>query len=248
MRHARYLRIDHVMSLHRLFWIPEGAEPADGVYVSYPADELYAVVCLESHRNRTMVVGEDLGTVPPGLRASMQRHGLSRTWVLQSSLRPRAARPVRPVPRHAAASLGTHDMFPFAGFLRGDDIAARVATGQLGREGARRESAARRRLVARLADSLPAAANRAAADAGWVTEPTAPCEVELLQAAIEYMAASEAALVVVNLDDLLGETRAQNLPGTGAELDNWRHKTAGSEIDVRRAIVGAARWWAAAAP
>ena len=241
MRHGRYLRIDHVMSLHRLFWIPEGAEPADGVYVDYPAEELYAVVCLESHHNRTMVVGEDLGTVPPGLRAGMQRHGLSRTWVLQSSLRPRAARPVRPVPRHAAASLGTHDMFPFAGFLRGDDIAARVATGQLGREDARRESAARRRLVARLAESLPAAVRRAEADAGRAAEPVVPSEVELLQPALEYLAASEADLVVVNLDDLLGETRAQNLPGTGAEFGNWRRKTTGSETDVQRAIADAAR-------
>ncbi len=94
MRHARYLRIDHVMSLHRLFWVPEGTEPTDGVYVTYPADELYAVLCLESHRHQTVVVGEDLGTVPAGVRSAMRRHRLLRTWVLQAALRPRAAEPV----------------------------------------------------------------------------------------------------------------------------------------------------------
>ena len=66
MRHARYLRVDHVMSLHRLFWVPEAMDPKDGVYVTYPAEESYAVLALESHRNRTVVVGEDLGTVAGG--------------------------------------------------------------------------------------------------------------------------------------------------------------------------------------
>ena len=74
--HASVLRIDHVMGLHRLFWIPEGAEPKDGVYVRYPENELYAILCIESNRHRCAVVGEDLGTVPHYVPAMMKKHGL----------------------------------------------------------------------------------------------------------------------------------------------------------------------------
>lgn len=234
MRHSRFLRVDHVMALHRLFWVPEKREPADGVYVGYPAEELYAILSLESHRHQTVVIGEDLGTVPSGVRSSMRRHGMLGTWVLQSSLRPRAAEPISRVPRHAVASLGTHDMFPFAGFLRGEDIRARVETGQLDEEGARRASAARRRLVARLGAAL----------APGVAPPSSaapPPDVELpeaaiLQGALAHLLRSEAALVLVNLEDLLLETRPQNLPGTGAERDNWRRRIRGSEAAARQVV------------
>ena len=119
MRHANYLRVDHVMSLHRLFWVPEGMSPKEGVYVAYPSEESYAVLAVESHRNRTLVVGEDLGTVPAGVRASMRRHGVLGTWVMQSSMRSRGPKVVGAVPRCVVASLNTHDMFPFAGFPAG---------------------------------------------------------------------------------------------------------------------------------
>ncbi len=265
MRHATYLRIDHVMSLHRLFWVPEGREPADGVYVTYPAEELYAVLCLESCRSQTVVVGEDLGTVPPGVRASMRRHGLLGTWVLQGSLRPRATPPVGSVPRRVMAALGTHDMFPFAGFLRGDDIRARVKTGQIDGERARRDLAARHRLVAKLAEFLMPTPGSAltsgsfqAATASAVVPPNAAPpnaapsaaalageaeagEAELLRRALAYLASSPAALVLVNLDDLLHETEPQNLPGTGAEWANWRRKLAGGTAEVERAIQEAGR-------
>lgn len=240
MRHARYLRIDHVMSLHRLFWVPDGREPTDGVYVSYPAEESYAVLCLESHRYRTMVVGEDLGTVPAGVRSAMRRHGLLRTWVLQSALRPRAADTVASIPRDAVASLNTHDMFPFAGFLRGDDISARLETGQLDPERARRETAARRHLVERLATSLPALpkglgpATVAPVVGKVAAEQAGLVEAEVLWRALIYMATSPAALVTVNLEDLLLETRPQNLPGTGAEQPNWRRKSAQGLESLRK--------------
>ncbi len=154
MRHARYLRLDHVMSLHRLFWVPEGCRPEDGAYVGYPAEELYAVLCVESHRHRTVLVGEDLGTVPPEVRPTMRRHGLLRTWVLQSSLRKRLKDPLGKIPPHAVASINTHDMFPFAGFIAGADVAARVATGQLAAPLAERELRRRAQLVSGLADFL----------------------------------------------------------------------------------------------
>ena len=236
MRHARYLRIDHVMGLHRLFWVPEGREALDGVYVAYPAEELYAVLCLESHRNHTVVVGEDLGTVPPGVRTAMRRHGVLGTWVLQASLRPRAARAVAEVPRQVAVSLGTHDMFPFAGFVAGRDIAAQVRTGQAEAEGARRRLAARRALVDRLAAFLRVCPSAPAAQKhgpGW--------DVRLLHRALAHLAASRAAVVTANLDDLLLETRPQNQPGTGHEQANWRRKVAATPDEIRRVIAEAGR-------
>jgi 4-alpha-glucanotransferase len=240
MQYADYLRIDHVMSLHRLFWVPEGRDPSDGVYVGYPADELYALLCLESHRARTVVVGEDLGTVAPRLRSAMRRRGMLGTWVLQSSLRPRAAHPIDPPARHVLAGLGTHDMSPFAGFVRGDDIAARVETGQMEQDHSPRAAAERRRLVARLTASLPELRGISAS----LPAPrscTDSAEAGLLQRALAYLADSDATVVMVNLDDLLLETGSQNMPGTGAERGNWRRKIGADESDIRRAIVAAGR-------
>ena len=154
MHHASYLRLDHVMSLHRLFWVPEGTQPEQGVYVDYPANEFYAVLCLESQRHRTVLVGEDLGTVAPEVRPAMRKHGLLRTWVLQSSLRTRARDPLGSIPPHAVASINTHDMFPFAGFVTGADVAARLETSQLAARFAGREIRRRVQLLSSLADFL----------------------------------------------------------------------------------------------
>ncbi len=211
MRHARCLRMDHVMALHRLYWVPEGMEPAEGVYVEYPRDELYAILCLESQRHRVAVAGEDLGTVPAGVRSAMRRHGLLRTWVLQASLRPRAASPLGRVPARAVALTSTHDMFPLAGFARGDDITSRVKLGQLEYERACRELVTRDHAVARLRAFL------SASDSG---------ETGLLRAVLAWLACGPSEMVVINLEDLLLETRPQNVPGTGWESGNWQRKLA----------------------
>ncbi len=229
MRFASRLRVDHIMSLHRLFWIPEGREPAEGVYVTYPADELYAVLCLESHRNRTIVAGEDLGTVPAGVRPSMRRHGVSGTWVLQSALRPRAERTVAPIPRYAVASLDTHDMFPLAGFVTGEDIRMRLRTGQMEDDAARRAFAARRRMVAALSSYL-------------VGTPGSSGPAALLAAAVSYLARSPAEFVLIGIEDLLLQREAHNVPGSGAEAPNWRRRLAGEESQVERAVHEAAEW------
>jgi 4-alpha-glucanotransferase len=226
MRHAAYLRIDHFMGLHRLFCIPEGSDASEGVYVAYPAEEQYAVLCLESHRNRTIVVGEDLGTVPAGVRADMRRHGVLGTWVLQLSLSDRARKPVSGPSQTVVAAVNTHDTFPFAGFLQGEDIAARLETGQVDPGGARRELAARRRLAAKLDAWLPG------------PPPAAP---GLLTRALRFLAGSKAAFVLVNLEDLWGEKRPQNQPGTGAGYGNWQRKLAVSRREVGEAVARAAR-------
>ncbi len=221
MRHAAYLRIDHVMALHRLFWIPEGDDPGNGVYVTYPAEELYAVLCLESHRHRTAVVGEDLGTVPAGVRSSMRRHGVLGTWVLQLEARARGARPVPPVPRNVVAAVNTHDLFPFAGFLRGDDIEARLRSGQADPGGARRERAARRRLVSRLQEQFAAG----------------EADPDLLFRVLGYLVRGRPALTLVSLEDLLGATLPQNRPGIANEPGNWGRKLERAADDVRRVVL-----------
>ena len=92
------------MGLHRLFWIPQGAPATDGVYVHYPADELYAIVCLESHRHRSRIVGENLGTVPAYVNTAMSRHKLAPLYVAQFGITCDEARPLRRVSRRAVAS------------------------------------------------------------------------------------------------------------------------------------------------
>jgi len=238
MRYARYLRVDHVMSFHRLFWVPQGMSAKDGVYVTYPAEEMYAVLSLESHRHQTRVVGEDLGTVPAGVRSSMRRHGVGRTWVFQSSvhLLRAAGRPPRevqgqsaeeppqarvrldPVPSGAVASLNTHDMVPFASFLRGDDIARCERGGGVRGAAARRALAARRRLVSALLRhfEVPGAGEGPAV----IDDLFLPLLVRVLH----WLARTPARLVLVNLEDLWGETEPQNVPGTGPERPNWARK------------------------
>jgi 4-alpha-glucanotransferase len=223
MRHASAIRIDHMMSFHRLFWIPEGTDAKDGVYVTYPAEELYALLSCESHRNQTAVVGEDLGTVPAGVRSSMRRHAVARTSIFLGALRHRAKTLGADVPAGALVTLETHDMTPLAGFLRGDDIATRVETGQLDPGAARREAAARRRLVVRLAGLFGASRDD--------PEGAAPA---ILAGALGVLARSRAKTVLVNLEDLLLERRPQNVPGTGAERKNWRRKMAAAIEELPR--------------
>ncbi|HKQ38755.1 MAG TPA: 4-alpha-glucanotransferase [Verrucomicrobiae bacterium] len=203
MRHTGLLRIDHVMWLHRLYWIPKGRPASEGAYVCYPAEELYAILSLESHRNKTMLVGENLGTVPPQVNNSMQRHHLRETYVLQYEVRPKPG--LRPPPRRAVASLNTHDMATFEAFLRGLDIDDRFDLGLIKKSKLAGEHRDRKKLVDSLRKFFKA-------------------DRDLLQAALEWLAKSEAEIVLINIEDLWRETLPQNVPGTSTERPNWRRK------------------------
>ena len=210
-RHAGALRLDHVMGLHRLYWIPDGCAATAGVYVHYRPEELYAILTLESHRRRVAIIGENLGTVPPEVNRAMDAHGLRKMYVLQFEVQPHAARrPLRPVPRHAVASLNTHDLPTFAAFLRGLDVDASMTLGWL----SPRQAAVERRRRTRLRRALARAVGAASPDN----------TLELLRGSLERLARSAASLVLVNLEDLWGETAPQNLPGTGHGRPNWRRK------------------------
>src|SRR6185437_4523085 len=121
-RHAAAARIDHVMGLHRTFWVPDGLPATEGVYVRYPFEELYAVLCIASALHGTRLVGEDMGTVPGGVRRTMAAHGLLRTYAVQSELGD-GADPFDRVPSAAMVGMNTHDMPTFAGFWDEDGAA-----------------------------------------------------------------------------------------------------------------------------
>jgi 4-alpha-glucanotransferase len=161
-RYGKLLRIDHVMGLHRLYWIPDGLTGDKGVYVEYPADELYAILCLESHRYQAGIVGENLGTVPPGVNRALARHNIRQMYVVQYEIMgdPRMPK-LRPVPARSVASLNTHDMPPFQAFLEGLDIDDRVDLDLLDEKTARRER--KQRAVMRKALAAVAAVREAQA-------------------------------------------------------------------------------------
>ena len=121
MRHASVLRFDHIMGLHRMYYIPDGFPMDQGAYVEYPAEELYAVLSLESHRHKTMLIGEDLGTVPTHIPKAMKEHGVGGMFVSEFELRNTEKRLPIPV-KGPLASIGTHDTAPFARWWRGMDI------------------------------------------------------------------------------------------------------------------------------
>lgn len=215
LRYAGMLRLDHVMGLHRLYWIPPGASAKEGLYVRYPAEELYAILCLESKRHKAMLVGEDLGTVPNAVRRGMGRHGIQRMSVLQYEISPGEEPPIQPPERARVASINTHDMPTFAGFWRAHDVDERRALSLLDDEGATEELRNRDQLRDGLTRGL-----RAQRLLGGDEHDTAAVH----RAALAHFGRSKARVVLVTLEDLWEETRPQNMPGTFEERPNWRRK------------------------
>jgi 4-alpha-glucanotransferase len=213
MRHANVLRIDHMPSFHRIFWIPPGASAKDGVYVRYPAEELYAVFALESHRHRTMVVGEDLGTVPPEVPLAMSRHNFHRMYVVQYEVKPDPLAALPDPPASSIASVNTHDMAPFAGFWQGTDLIEREEAGVLPADKRGEEQMSRSILRAALHDFLRCfeGSDKDEASAAY-------------ESCLAFLRDSPARIVLVNLEDLWQELRSQNVPTATADTPNWRRK------------------------
>jgi 4-alpha-glucanotransferase len=213
MEVADVLRIDHVMGLHRLYWVPEGREAREGAYVRYPAEELYAIMSLESHRTRTVVVGEDLGTVPAYVREAMGRHAIRRMHVVQLEALPE--RPLSPLRTASLASLNTHDLAPFAAFWKGSDIAERQALSHFDAGHAARDRKFREGQKRAILDFLR---EQGLLDAG------SDDAASVLLACLRFLGQSPARTVLLNLEDLWLETEPQNIPGTSSERPNWRKK------------------------
>lgn len=210
MQYAGVLRIDHVMGLHRQYWIPSGGDSDQGTYVQYPADELYAILCVEAQRHGTAIVGEDLGTVPPYLPSRMSDHGLQRMYVAQFELKPDAANALPPPPTNSLASINTHDTPTFASFWNGDDIRDQQALGLLETRHADEAVAHREKLKA--------------AACKYFDQPQHAAPNKILEECLNEISASDSACVVVNIEDLWGESDPQNTPGTDHERPNWTRR------------------------
>ncbi len=216
MQLAGMLRIDHVMGLHRLYWVPRDLGPKHGVYVRYPADEIYAVFSLESRRHNTILVGEDLGTVPPQVRPTMERHGVRRLYVGQFEMSSDPHNALRPAPPGAVASMNTHDTPTFSGFWRGLDIDDRQSMGLLDDDGVRYEKEQRKTTREAVCTFL-----RQHKYLGKDANESA-----VLRAALECIAAGDSGFVLANLEDLWQAPDPQNVPGTWREKPNWRRRAA----------------------
>jgi (1->4)-alpha-D-glucan 1-alpha-D-glucosylmutase len=216
MAGAGALRIDHAMSLMRLFWIPRGGQPAEGAFVSYPFDDLLAVVARESVRAHCVVIGEDLGTVPAGFRDKMAANNiLSYRILLFERDGSGAFLPPEAYPELALATTGTHDLPPLAGWLESDDIALHERLGLIDAETARQTRVSREGGVAQL---------RAALVATGDLRELEPDTEALVIGAYRYLARSPARIVMLQIEDVLGERTPVNIPGTNLEYPNWRRK------------------------
>ena len=239
MRHAGALRIDHVMGLERLFWIPDGASGAEGAYVHYPFADQLAQLSLESARAECLVIGEDLGTLPHGLHERLEAANVLSYRVLWFERTGQAFLPPSAYPAAATACVSTHDLPTVKGWWSEADIAERRALGLWSAEAADGANKAREADKRALTDAL--------ADQALI--PAGPVPAEAPAAAMHgYLAASPAALVLAQVDDLAGEVIGVNLPGTDRERPNWRRKVARPVAEIvgsaeGQAIIGALKAW-----
>ncbi len=197
LRFGGGLRIDHVMGLFRLFWIPQGRPARDGAYVYYPVDELLAVLAIESHRTKAVIVGEDLGTVEQGVRRKLHRHKvLSYRLLWFEKGMPRN------YPKQSLAAVTTHDLFTVAGLWNGSDVANQKKAGLHPNEKGTQQLQARLRRQLRLTSKATAA--------------------EAITSTYQLLSKSPSMLVTAALVDALAVEERPNMPGTTTEWPNWR--------------------------
>lgn len=210
---AGMLRIDHVMGLHRLYWVPPGMDASKGAYVRYPADEFYALLTLESQRSGAAVVGEDLGTVPHYVGPAMRRHNFQRMYVVYFNVRTEDEPDLLKPGPGMVAYINTHDMPSFASFLQGLDIDYRKERDQMKAADVRAEKRDREAMVAAIRKRLIADGQLKRGD---------DSHESLLRALVRWLEQTNASTVIINLEDLWLDPRPQNTPGTSTELPNWQ--------------------------
>jgi 4-alpha-glucanotransferase len=222
MRHFGALRLDHVMALFRQWWVPVGLGATEGGYVHYPLDDLMSVLALESAQRRCLVVGEDLGTVPDEMRHAMADGAVYSYKVLlfEKHKDGHFRRPEEYVHR-AIATVTTHDLPTLRGYWEGRDLELRDRLSLFPGEEIRRYVLDERvRDRAGLLAALDAVGLRPADCAG----PEAEYGESLARAIHLYLAKSAAALVVLQVEDLMGMADPVNVPGTSHEHENWQRK------------------------
>jgi len=215
MRAAGGVRIDHAMGLARLWLVPRGAPPAGGAYLFYPLDDLLRLIALESHRQRAIIIGEDLGTVQPEFRERMAGAGVSGMDVLWFQRERKSFLPPKKWRRDAVAMTSTHDLPTVAGWWSGADIRTRA---KLGLADEPRETKERKQDRKSLWSAFK--------KAGVATDSEPPAEqpASAVDAAIAFTAQSPAPLALIPLEDVLGLAEQPNLPSTIDEHPNWRRR------------------------
>jgi 4-alpha-glucanotransferase len=214
LRHAGGLRVDHVMGLMRLWWIPAGMTPDRGAYMRYDHRATVGTLAGQAARAGALAIGEDLGTVDPWIREYLADRGVLGTTMLWFAREPDGS-PLRPEHwRHACmATVGTHDLPPVSAFLSGEQVTVRARLGllKLPEDLERRDAEL---MISRWRDALAAE--------GLIAPGAAAGYAEFTVALYSYLAKTRSQLISVSLADAVGDRRAQNLPGTSDEYPNWR--------------------------
>jgi len=221
-RQAGALRIDHAMGLWQLFLMPEGAIAAQGTYARYPLADMLRALADASRQNQTVIIGEDLGNVPPGFQEVMAACNILSYRIFFFERTEDGFIPPAKYPRDALACLSTHDLPTFRGWWRGDDVTLRRHFGFINAEAARAQDDARRTERADLLADLVAAGLISAAEAQRVSSVDAP--PALTTAVHQHLASAPSRLFAVRLEDLAGELNPVNVPSTVDDYPNWRCK------------------------
>ncbi len=219
MRHAGGLRIDHVMGLRHLYWVPQGEKPSAGAYVGYPMEDLIGILALESHRHECMIVGEDLGTVPEGFREQMAEANILSYRVLYFEQEPQTGGflPPSAYPAQALAVVGSHDLPTLRGWWEARDLDLKEELGLFPEPG---EASRQRRMRERDRMQLLKALRN---------EGLLPIDEEtdipsLARAVHAFLARTPSVLAMAQIDDLTDEADPVNVPATSDEHPNWRRR------------------------
>ena len=227
LRHAGGVRVDHIIGLFRLWWIPKGAPPTDGTYVRYDHEAMIGVLALEAHRAGAVVVGEDLGTVEPWVRDYLRERGLFGTSILWFEADREGGGGPLPAERwreYCLSAVTTHDLPPTPGYLAGEHVRLRERLGLLTRPAAEELAADQAQQAAWLAELRRV---------GLLGD--APDVDAIVLALYRYLGRTPSKLLALSLADAVGDIRTQNQPGTTDEYPNWRVPLGGP--DGRRLLL-----------
>lgn len=233
LRYGGAIRLDHVMALCRLFWIPRGKPASLGTYVHYPFEDLLSIIALESVRSKSLVIGEDLGTVPDWVREQLSKAGVLSYRVFYFERRDDGSwKAPNEYPEQSLAVVTTHDLPTLTGFWSGEDLQVRAGLGMFRDDAARHQAwEERERDKTRILDALK---QQEVLPEGMSSDPASVPSMTpaLCQAIHAYLAKSSSAIVLANLEDGLEELSQTNLPGTVDAHPNWNRKYAVSVEEI----------------
>jgi 4-alpha-glucanotransferase len=225
MRHRGALRIDHAMALQHLYWVPDQHSAKDGAYVSYPFDDLLGLLSLESHRNKCLIIAEDLGTVPAGFRERMTQANILSYRVLLFERKPDTAfAPPGEYPGLSVAVASNHDLPTLRSWWEASDLEVKVKAGLLRHEELERERDKRDRDQQKLLEALRAE--------GLIPSEGTLHTDAIIEAVHAYLSRAGSLVALAQLDDITKETDPVNLPGTVEQYPNWRRRLSVSLEDL----------------